>query len=195
MAATEVLRTSALRGVRVRLPHPLPIWPGGVMAATVALEATACNGRGGSSPSPATTKDYMNIAIVGSRGYLNYEAVYNYVLNNFRDGDVLVSGGCPRGADYLAERAAGALGIKTLIFPADWNRLGKSAGFIRNADIVKNADKLVAFWDGESRGTQHVIGLANKAGIPVEIYINTGLPYEKETVHCDVYAPRTKKHS
>jgi hypothetical protein len=43
------------------------------------------------------------------------------------------------------------------LFPADWNRYGKSAGFRRNVEMSNHADALVVFWDGKSRGTQHMI--------------------------------------
>ena len=50
------------------------------------------------------------------------------------------------------------------IYPADWLNLGKRAGYVRNTDIVKNSDMIIAFWDGKSKGTKHTIGLAQKMG-------------------------------
>ena len=50
------------------------------------------------------------------------------------------------------------------IYPADWLNLGKRAGYVRNTDIVKNSDMIIAFWDGNSKGTKHTIGLAQKMG-------------------------------
>ncbi len=46
----------------------------------------------------------------------------------------------------------------------DWLNLGKRAGYVRNTDIVKNSDMIIAFWDGNSKGTKHTIGLAQKMG-------------------------------
>jgi hypothetical protein len=110
----------------------------------------------------------LKIAIVGSRGYPNLDEVHNYVVNNFEHGDVLVSGGA-RGVDAAAERTAQELHLETLIFLPDWNTYGKSAGFIRNQDIIKNADRVVAFWDGKSRGTQHSMNLAKQYNKPLEV--------------------------
>ena len=53
-------------------------------------------------------------------------------------------------------------GIPILVLPADWNKYGKGAGFIRNKDIWDNADFGVAFWDGESKGTAHSFNIARK---------------------------------
>lgn len=58
----------------------------------------------------------------------------------------------------------------------DWNRYGRSAGARRNAEIVKQADEVVAFWDGKSRGTQITIAMARAAGKPVTVYDAKGIP-------------------
>lgn len=109
----------------------------------------------------------MKVAIVGSRDYPNMRAVREYVASLPRD-TVIVSGGA-RGVDSVAVEEAKRLGMPTEVHPADWNTHGKAAGFIRNADIVAAADEVVAFWDGESRGTKHTIDLAKKAGKSVGI--------------------------
>jgi nucleoside 2-deoxyribosyltransferase len=83
---------------------------------------------------------------------------------------VVVSGGA-RGVDLEAEGAARARGLAVQIFPADWDKYGKRAGFLRNQQIVDAADTVVAFHDGVSRGTLHTIGLAKAAGKPVRIIL------------------------
>ena len=52
--------------------------------------------------------------------------------------------------------------IKIKYFPADWNTYGKSAGFVRNIEMAENATALIAFWDGKSSGTKHMIETAKK---------------------------------
>ena len=104
----------------------------------------------------------MRVAIVGSRGYSDLNAVIEYV-NSLPDGTVVVSGGA-KGVDLTAENAARARGLQVAIHYADWDRLGKAAGQIRNKVVVDDCDKLVAFWDGVSPGTKGVISLASKAG-------------------------------
>lgn len=54
-------------------------------------------------------------------------------------------------------------------FPAEWDRYGKRAGYIRNEEMAKHADALVAFWDGKSRGTKHMIDTARKYNLSIRI--------------------------
>jgi len=54
------------------------------------------------------------------------------------------------------------LGCKSIIIKPEWNKYGKSAGYKRNSLIINEADKVVAFWKGESKGTKHSIDLAIK---------------------------------
>ena len=110
----------------------------------------------------------MNIAVVGSRGYPSREKVVNYVLA-LPAGTMVISGGAV-GVDSWAEEAAKKAGLSTHILPAEWSKYGKVAGFMRNGQIVALSAKVVAFWDGESRGTLDTIKKAVKSGKPVEIY-------------------------
>ena len=110
----------------------------------------------------------MKIAIVGSRGYPRLNEVAEYVKALPPDA-VIVSGGA-NGVDQMAELTAKDRGLRTEIYYPDWKRHGKSAGFIRNEDIVKAADCVVAFWDGKSKGTAHSMKLAGKYGKPLEVY-------------------------
>jgi len=103
----------------------------------------------------------MRIAIVGSRKFKALHLVVEFV-NGLPEDTVIVSGGAP-GVDRTAAEAAEARGLKTLIFKPEWEKHGKVAGFIRNADIIANADEVVAFWDGKSHGTAHSMSLAKNA--------------------------------
>ena len=111
----------------------------------------------------------MRVAIVGSRNYSDPERVRAYV-RKLPPNTVVVSGGA-RGVDTWAVEEAKLHLFETVVFPADWNKWGKSAGYVRNITIVENADRVVAFWDGGSRGTMHTIRLAHKYKKPVEVYI------------------------
>lgn len=106
------------------------------------------------------------VAVVGSRTF------GDKVLLSQEVGKLLpsliVSGGA-RGADSLAEEWALRFRIPTRIYPAEWDKYGRSAGFRRNRDIVDGCEVLLAFWDGESRGTAHSIKLAESAGKVVRV--------------------------
>jgi hypothetical protein len=109
----------------------------------------------------------MRIAIVGSRSFTRLEEVRQFVREQERT-TVIISGGA-RGVDSIAVDEAKRLHMPYEVYPADWNRYGRSAGFRRNQTIVDAAEEVVAFWDGESRGTKHTIACAKAAGKPVRI--------------------------
>jgi len=112
------------------------------------------------------------VAIVGSREFTDYELMVRWMgsilgecgLKWGLDWDrledrqrVLVISGGARGADSLAGRYANDVGFYFTEIPACWDVYGKRAGMIRNTQIVESADLIVAFWDGESRGTADTI--------------------------------------
>jgi hypothetical protein len=117
-----------------------------------------------------SVKETVQIAVVGSRSFNTYnilEEKLDTLLKEKKIDDkriVIVSGGA-NGADTLAEFYAQNKGYDKLIFEADWEKYGKSAGFRRNETIVENADIVVAFWDGQSRGTKDTIDKARDKGI------------------------------
>ena len=112
----------------------------------------------------------MKLIVAGSRDITNY----NLVLAAFgcflkKDVTTVISGGA-RGADRLGERLAKEKGFDLIVEAADWEGLGKSAGYIRNAAMAKQADYLLALWDLKSPGTKHMIRLALDNGLYVEVY-------------------------
>ena len=83
----------------------------------------------------------------------------------------VVHGDAP-GADTLAGQIAVLFGFKVEAYPADWNKYGKKAGFIRNSEMINlGADICLAFIRAESRGATMCADLAEKAGIPVKRFI------------------------
>lgn len=113
--------------------------------------------------------------IVGSRGYTDYasfKAKCDALLADKTDIEI-VSGGAS-GTDTMAERYARELGYSLQIFPADWSRYGKRAGYVRNREmhsyISTHADcGVIAFWDGVSRGTAQSIALAREFDNPLRV--------------------------
>ncbi len=81
----------------------------------------------------------------------------------------IVSGGA-QGVDFLAELYAKKKSLKFTEFKADWDKLGKRAGFVRNTQMADYADRLIAIWDGKSRGTLHMIDTMNNRDKPVFVY-------------------------
>jgi predicted Rossmann fold nucleotide-binding protein DprA/Smf involved in DNA uptake len=108
----------------------------------------------------------MKVAIIGSRTFANLTKVRDYV-NQLPSDTIVISGGA-RGVDTVAETTAKARGLQTIVYLPDWRR-GKSAGMERNTQIVADADKVVAFWDGNSNGTRDSIKKARSMGKEVVI--------------------------
>ena len=110
------------------------------------------------------------IAIVGSREYPRLSLVRQYVNELiWGKGLTIVSGGAI-GVDAAAIETARLRGFPTIEIKPSWGRHGKSAGFIRNREIVACADRVVAFWDGKSRGTKHTIEITKQAGKWLEVF-------------------------
>lgn len=112
----------------------------------------------------------MKIAIVGSREFVDYnrfvillKAVLPRFVNLKTSKFSFVSGGA-RGVDRMAEQFCEENEYECKVFKANWDLYGKSAGFIRNAEIVRESDLILAFWDGYSRGTLDTIQKATQTG-------------------------------
>lgn len=106
----------------------------------------------------------MKIAVIGSRAYPDLGAVTAYVRSLPAD-TVILSGGAP-GVDTSAASAAHQSKLRYTIFRADWATYGRAAGPIRNEQLVSEADRVVAFWDGQSPGTRNALSIAERLGKP-----------------------------
>lgn len=123
------------------------------------------------------------LLIVGSRSFSDYELLkkkVDYLLSNIekKHMDIIIVSGGANGTDKLAERYAREKFYRFLEFPADWSK-GKSAGYERNEKMhkfIKTAAEqhdgkrgVIAFWDGESKGTAQSFGLAEKYGNSIKV--------------------------
>lgn len=115
----------------------------------------------------------MKTIIAGSRDITNYRLVSNCIREAWAEieGGIteIVSGGA-MGVDRMGELFAQSACLPLKVIPADWKRHGNAAGPIRNREMAKYADVLIAIWDGESRGTRNMISEARKRGLQVFIF-------------------------
>lgn len=118
----------------------------------------------------------MKYIIAGGRDFHNVAVLARVMLQHIRNIDEVISGDAP-GADYMGAQWAKNKGILVKHFPAQWDQYGKSAGFIRNAEMGDYADALIAFWDGKSKGTAHMIKTMLRQNKPVWAYDYEGNKY------------------
>jgi hypothetical protein len=116
----------------------------------------------------------VRIIIAGSRSFNDYDYLKEYctnvIMTNFYDHKLSpeIISGHASGADMLGEKFANEFGYKLTIFPADWDKYGKSAGYRRNVLMAEYAKRdphhsiLVAFWDGKSKGTLNMLSVAEQ---------------------------------
>ena len=113
----------------------------------------------------------FNVIIAGGRDFNDYELLKkkcDYYLQFVEDNICIISGAA-RGADTLGEKYAKERGYKIDSHPADWDKYGKKAGYIRNKEMVDIASAAICFWDGQSKGTKHTIDLCKEKNIPIKI--------------------------
>ena len=105
----------------------------------------------------------MKIIVAGSRNFKDYQLLVRTMDKmTAKTTDVIVVCGGARGADALGLQWAKDNEHQFRMFLPSWDVHGKSAGFIRNTEMARYADALVAFWDGHSNGTAHMIMQAKK---------------------------------
>lgn len=127
----------------------------------------------------------MKLIVAGGRDFENTPDNQQIMLNALAslvqqgiipDNPELVCG-MARGADLTAFHIWNGADLPIHQFPADWNGPHKrSAGFVRNAEMGRFADLLVAFWDGQSHGTKHMIGFMQRLPKPVYVFDYQGQP-------------------
>lgn len=107
----------------------------------------------------------MKIAVVGSRRI--WVDIDRYIP---KDITLLISGGAA-GVDQLAETWAKEHGVPVQSIRPDYTRYGRAAPLVRNREIVKQAEMVIALWDGTSKGTKYTIDYARKQGVNTRVYL------------------------
>lgn len=121
----------------------------------------------------------FRVIIAGSRNFNNYELLKKecdaFLLDKKEKYNIIIISGGARGADFSGEKYAQDEGFSLEKFPANWNKFGKSAGFRRNEQMAEVADALIAFWDGKSHGTKHMIEIMENKKLLVKVIKYTEL--------------------
>lgn len=116
----------------------------------------------------------FKVIIAGGREFSDYDMLRSYADKKLervlRQGfHIVIVSGHARGADTLGERYAKERGYELHLFPANWDLYGYLAGPLRNTEMANYADALIAFWDGKSVGTMHMIREAKKRDLVVGV--------------------------
>lgn len=113
----------------------------------------------------------VKIAIVGGRDFTNAAYMHQAIMELGQMGvlseNLELVCGMARGADMTGYNLIKPYGNKIHEFHADWVGQGKRAGFIRNSEMADFCDAAIAFWDGQSRGTEHMIQAMRNRNKPV----------------------------
>jgi YspA, cpYpsA-related SLOG family len=122
------------------------------------------------------TEGRVRVIVCGSRRWTDRKRIedrlFDLVTDNPGEQITIVHGDAANGADKIADQEAMKAGLLIERHPADWSEYGKRAGFVRNAEMAQaGADLCIAFWDGRSSGTAHMMECAESAGIPVEVIV------------------------
>lgn len=116
----------------------------------------------------------FKLIVAGGREFNNYGLLAAQITDmavhgSLRAKAVSIVSGMARGADALGAQFAKENNVKLYAMPADWDKYGKRAGFMRNSDMGNFADGLLAFWDGKSKGTAHMIDYMKQLNKPVHV--------------------------
>ena len=143
----------------------------------------------------------FRIIVAGSREFDNYEmlnAILEGYISKMNKENITIVSGRANGADKLGEVFAENHNLKLELFPADWQKYGNEAGFIRNGEMANYATEegnygvLFAFWDGKSNGTKDMINKAMMKDMEKHIIVykvnekgEQELSFETDTLDCD----------
>ena len=122
-----------------------------------------------------TTPKELKLCIFGGRDFTDYDRMLGHVQRIqdalHADGRTLaIISGLANGADRTAYNLAYDMGLVRSEFPADWDKHGKRAGFLRNTQMAEFCDEAMAYWDGVSRGTRHNISEMKRLGKPCAVH-------------------------
>ena len=110
----------------------------------------------------------VRVVVAGSRSFQNYPLMCKE-LDKIKDRIECIVSGDAAGADTYGCMYAHDNNIPIRHCPADWQKYGTAAGYVRNKQMGDYGDELVAFWDGVSPGTNDIINYMKKLGKKVTV--------------------------
>lgn len=115
----------------------------------------------------------FKVIIAGGRDFNDFPRLCNVMdkllTEQIKINKIVIISGGARGADTLGQRYARLRNFELIKVKVDWNKHGKSAGFIRNKEMLNIADGVVCFWDGKSTGTGHMVTITKGSLIHLRV--------------------------
>lgn len=127
----------------------------------------------------------MRVLITGSRDWLDKERIWADLdmiycstpsMIDYQMEKLVVVNGAAQGADemstlWVKDAMEDGLYVALERYPAEWNKFGKRAGYIRNAKMIETRpDLCLAYIRNDSKGATMCAKLAQAAGIETRIY-------------------------
>ena len=129
----------------------------------------------------------MRVIIAGGRDFYDYKFLCkncDFLLQFQKTESIVIISGVAKGADKLGIKYAKERGYKFERHPANWydfsspcrlvKQKGKKmynalAGFKRNEVMANNAEALILFWDGKSKGSKDMLRIAKEKNLLIRI--------------------------
>lgn len=113
------------------------------------------------------------LLIAGSRNFNDYGYLKKRIdklIANWKKEEIIIISGGAKGTDTLAEKYAIENDLSFEVYPAEWEKLGKKAGMVRNIKMAESATHAAIFWDGKSPGTKHMIEISEENSVRTVIF-------------------------
>ena len=111
--------------------------------------------------------------VAGSRTFTDYAVLkkkLDFLFSQYSPEEVTIISGTAMGADKMGERWAKEFGCKLIQCPANWDKYGKQAGYLRNTQMAEMATHCVVFVKDNSKGSMHMISIAAEKGLILRAY-------------------------
>lgn len=108
------------------------------------------------------------VLITGSRTIMDVDKVFEILDKEVKKGDIIIHGGA-KGTDSIAQAWARQRKIEAWKIEPIYRSI-KEYYLHRNAEMVGMCEKVIAIWDGKSRGTEFTIRYAKARKIETVVF-------------------------
>lgn len=118
----------------------------------------------------------FKVIIAGSREFDNYDMLKEkcdkILSRKVNEGEeIVIVSGTARGADTLGEKYAKERGYKIERYPANWDKYGKRAGYLRNKKMAEVSNACIVFLSSkaENKGSKMMISIATEEKLLIRV--------------------------